>query len=138
MKNQNAFTLERLRAVLDKIGLPTLQKEEGVAVVIKSDAWQKPMACFFSVDEVKIHAEIYQSGARFEDERYVDGLEFCNDWNWRNANPRVYLDEDGDLRADLTLFHDETLGDEYVEENFARLLFATSYELYCAAAKRLR
>jgi hypothetical protein len=94
------------------------------------------LACVFTSGANKIQVGGWTEGFRFEGDRRVEGLEFCNEWNYNKANPRAYLDSDGDLRVDMTLFTDEPLSDEYVEENFVRLFLSTANEFYEEAAKK--
>ncbi len=134
--SENGFSIERLRDILDKIGYRHTKKDGVIYATFNSDDFPKPLACVFTASGNKIQVGGWTEGFRFDDERRVEGLEFCNEWNYDKANPRAYLDSDGDLRVDMTLFTDAPLSDEYVEENFVRLFLSTANQFYEEAAKK--
>lgn len=133
MENNNG--LERLRKVLDNMGYRHMKKDRAIYAMFSNDDCPKPLTCLFTASESKIQAAGYMEGVACADDRRVEGLEFCNKWNYGRVNPRAYLDEDGDLRVDMTLFEEERLSDEYVEENFVRLFLSTANQFYEEAAK---
>ena len=134
--SENEFSIDRLRDILDKIGYRHTKKDDALLANFHSDDFPKPLACIFSAKNKKIQVAAWTEGFRFEGARRVEGLEFCNQWNYDKANPRAYLDSDGDLRVDMTLFADEPLTDEYVEENFVRLFLSTANQFFEEAAKK--
>jgi hypothetical protein len=133
-KNNNE--LERLRKILDNMGLRHMKKGGAIYAMFSNDDCPKPLSCLFTAGESKMQAAGYMEGITGVDERRVEGLEFCNQWNNGRVNPRAYLDEDGDWRVNMTLFESERLSDEYIEENFVRLFLSTARQFYKEAAKK--
>ena len=139
MENNNSGNndgLERLRKILDNMGLRHMKQGGAIYAMFSNDDYPKPLSCLFTTSESKMQAVAYMEGVAGSDERRVEGLEFCNQWNYGRVNPRAYLDEDGDLRVDMTLFESELLSDEYIEENFVSLFLSTANQFYEEAAKK--
>ena len=132
-KNQ---TLERLRNILDNMECRHIKNDGAIYAMFHFENNGKTLACLFTAGEVKIQAAAWMAGVSCDDERRVEGLEFCNQWNCERVNPRAYIDGDGDLRVDMTLFEIEGLTDEYLEENFVRLFFSTANQFYDEAASK--
>ena len=59
-----------------------------------------------------------------------DALEFCNAWNREKISPKAYLDESGDFFTEISLFHDEDISAEYVQNNFIRLTVAAVAQFF--------
>ncbi len=134
--SEKHFSIDRLRDILDKMGYRHLKKDGAIYATFHNDEYPNPLTCLFTSGGSKIQAAAWMEGVCCDAASRVAGLEFCNDWNYGKVNPRAYLDADGDLRVDMTLFVDETLTDEYVEENFVRLFLGTTDEFYKEAAKK--
>lgn len=134
--SENNFSIDRLRDILDKMGFRHTKKDGAIFATFNSDDFPNPLACVFTASDTKIQVGGWSEGFRFDGSRRVEGLEFCNSWNYDKANPRAYLDKDGDLRVDMTLFTDEPLSDDYVEENFVRLFLSTANQFYEEAADK--
>ncbi|MBR2004123.1 MAG: YbjN domain-containing protein [Thermoguttaceae bacterium] len=131
-----SFSIDRLRDILDKMGYRHTKRDGAIFATFNSDDFPKPMTGLFTAKNDKIQAGAWVEGLRFEGSRRFEGLEFCNEWNYSKANPCAYLDKDGDLRVKTTLFTDEPLTDEYVEENFVRLFLSTANQFYKEAAQK--
>ncbi|MBP3530554.1 MAG: YbjN domain-containing protein [Thermoguttaceae bacterium] len=134
--SENGFSIDRLRNILDGMGFQHAKIDGAIYAIFKGADFSKPLACVFIAGTNKIQAVGWEEGFSFDGSRRVEGLEFCNEWNYVKTNPRAYLDRDGDLRVDMTLFTDKPLTDEYVEENFARLFVSTAKQCYEEAAQK--
>ncbi len=134
--SENDFSIDRLRNILDGMGFRHAKIDGAIYAIFNGANFSKPLACVFTAGTNKIQAGCLAEGFRFDGSRRVEGLEFCNQWNCERVNPRAYLDRDGDLRVDMTLFTDKPLTDEYVEENFARLFVSTAKQCYEEAAQK--
>ena len=136
MSENNGYPIERLRNILDKLEFRHTKTDDAVFATFNSDDFPTPLAVVFTSANNKLQVGAWLDGLRFDGARRVEGLEFCNEWNYRRANPRAYLDSDGDLRVDMTLFTDEPLSDEYVEENFVRLFLTTANQFFGKASDK--
>ena len=134
--SENGLSIDRLRNILDGLGFRHAKIDGAIYAIFKGAGFSKPLACVFIAGTNKIQAVGWEEGFSFDGSRRVEGLEFCNQWNCERVNPRAYLDRDGDLRVDMTLFTDTPLTDEYVEENFARLFVSTAKQCYEEAAQK--
>ena len=128
MKN---ITQNEFRELLDKLEL-LHKKIDDRALVVPFPAdedFDRPINIAFVVDRRKLQAGCSVPGYGANLKR-SDALEFCNAWNREKISPKAYLDESGDFFTEISLFHDEDISAEYVQNNFIRLTVAAVAQFF--------
>ena len=123
MKN---ITQNEFRELLDKLELLHKKIDDRALIVPfpPDEDFDRPINVIFVVDRKKLQAGSSVPGYGANLKR-ADALEFCNAWNREKINPKAYLDDSGDFIAEMSLFHDEDISAEYVQNNFIRLAIAS-------------
>lgn len=137
---EKAISIERICAILGKLGVRCKRCEnlQSDAVGFETTFGKEtfPVKMIFSVNAFTAQAVAFTLTAPFEGERRDRALTFCTEWNRKSLAPRAYVDEQGDLCADMTLLVDESLTDAYLEENFVQFFWTLAKEYFKAAAER--
>ena len=128
MKN---VTQSEFRDLLDKLELLHKKIDNRTLVVPfpADEDFDQPINLLFVVDRNRLQAGAVVPGYGAKLKR-ADALEFCNVWNREKIYPKAYLDQEGDFTTEISLFHDEEISAEYVQNNFIQLSIATNAQFF--------
>ncbi len=114
------MTIDDFEETVKETGL--YYRRSGNAIIVPltlAEAPEKPIRIGFIIDDGYATAISVSEGFRVDDDKTTRALAFCNEWNCDKLTPRAYVDDEGRLRADMSVGI-VGLSREYIVENVIR------------------
>ncbi len=136
--SENCISIERLLYIARNLNVPHIPhiiSRDGRLEFGCAGA-PKPIEIGFAAENGIVALRAKSEGFRFDGDRRVEGVRFCNDWNGNPERPLAYLAADGELRLRAALFADKSMSDSYIEIFLFRYFLLSAGRIYIEAAKK--
>ena len=127
------MTVDELEETVKETGL--YYRRSGNAIIIPltlAEAPEKPIRIGFIIGDGYVMATSVSEAFRFDGDKKQYALGLCNEWNYVHLTPRAYVDDEGRLRADMSVKIDG-LSREYLIDDFIKRFVREAGDFFAEA-----